>query len=235
MRLIPVLRVGVPIAALCLCAQGQNPAGQNPPSQAPPAKEATVEIKGLPPRATPGDYQDQAEMGTVTIAAEFQGHAVPTAQGNLTTEDYVTVETGFFGKPGERIRLSFGDFALRINGKKEVPGQPYGVILGNVKDPEWVPPEPEKPKMSNIFVGGEKEEAPKGQDKEPQFPPKVPIEVQHAMAQRVQKAALPEGDRALPVAGLVFFPYSGRTEKLHAVELIYKGAAGKATLTLQPQ
>jgi len=223
------------IAALCLCAQGQNPSPRNPPAPAIPAKEATVEIKGLPPRATPGDYQDQAAMGTVTVAAEFQGHAVPTEQGNLITEDYVTVETGFYGKPGQRITLSFEDFALRINGKKEIPGQPYGVILGNVKDPEWVPPEPEKPKMSNIFVGGEKDEAPKGDAKEPPFPPKIPIEVQHAMAQHVRKAALPEGDRALPVAGLVFFPYSGRTEKIHTIELIYKGSAGKATLTLQPQ
>jgi len=174
-------------------------------------------------------------MGAVTIAAEFQGHAVPTEQGNLTTEDYVTVETGFYGKPGQRVTLSFENFTLRINGKKEIPAQPYGVILSNVKDPQWIPPEPAKPKMSNIFVGGEKEEAPKGEAKEPPFPPKIPIEVQRAMHQRVQKAALPGGDRAVPVAGLVFFPYSGRTEKIHTVELIYKGSAGKAALTLAAQ
>jgi len=227
MRLFPVLRMAGPIAVLCLCALGQNPPAPNPP-----AKEAATELKGLPPRPSPGDYQDQAQAGSVTIAAEFQGHAVPTLQGNLTTEDYVTVETGFFGKPGDRIKLSFDDFTLRINGKKAVPGQPYGVVLSNVRDPEWSPPEPEKPKMSNIFVGGQKDEEPKGEAKEPPFPVKIPIEVQHAMAQRVQKSALPEGDRALPVAGLVFFPYTGKTEKIHTIELIYKGSAGKATLTL---
>jgi len=224
--------MAAPVAAVCLCAQAQTPAAQTAQGPNTSTKDAASEVKGLPPRATPGDYQDQAEAGKVTIAAEFQGHAVPTAQGNLTTEDYVTVETGFFAQPGAKLKLSFEDFTMRINGKKSVPAQPYGVVLSNVKDPEWVPPEPEKPKMSNIFVGGEKEQEPKGEGKEPAFPPKVPIEVQRAMAQRVQKAALPEGERALPVAGLIFFPYSGKTEKIHTLELIYTGPAGKATLTL---
>jgi hypothetical protein len=229
MRLFPIFRLGVPIAALCLCAQGQTPA-----SQVQPPKEAPIEAKGMPPRPTAGDYPDQAEAGKVTIGAEFQGHAVPNLQGNLTTEDYVTVETGFFGPPGGRIRLSFEDFALRINGKKTVPGQPYGVVLSNVKDPEWVPPEPPKSKEhANLTLGDdEKEQAPKGEAKEPAFAPRIPIEVQRAMNQRVQRAALPEGDRALPVAGLVFFPYTGKVEKIRTLELIYTGAAGKATLTL---
>jgi hypothetical protein len=54
------------------------------------------------------------------------------------------------------------------------------------------------------------------------------------MAQRVQKAALPEGDRTLPQAGLIFFQYRGKTQSIHSIELIYVGPAGKATLTLQP-
>jgi hypothetical protein len=54
------------------------------------------------------------------------------------------------------------------------------------------------------------------------------------MQVKVQKAALPEGDRALPVAGLLFFLYHGRNEQLKSVELIYSGPAGKATVTLQP-
>jgi hypothetical protein len=54
------------------------------------------------------------------------------------------------------------------------------------------------------------------------------------MAQRVQKATLPEGDRALPLAGLIFFQYRGKTQGIHSIELIYAGPAGKASLTLQP-
>jgi hypothetical protein len=233
MRLFPGLRVALPIAALCLCVQGQNP-----PSQLPPAKDAPIETKGMPPRPTAADYPDQAQAGKVTIAAEFQGHAVPTLQGNLTTEDYVVVETGFFGPPGARIQLSFEDFALRINGKKTLPSQPYGVVLGNIKDPEWAPPEAAKSTAAhpNLSVGRDEEEPSKptlGAEKESPPPVRIPIEVQRAMNQRVQKAVLPEGDRALPVAGLVFFQYSGKTEKIHTIELIYTGAAGKAILTLE--
>jgi hypothetical protein len=53
------------------------------------------------------------------------------------------------------------------------------------------------------------------------------------MQQNVQKAALPEGDRALPVAGVIFFPYRGKESGVHSVELIYTGPAGKATVALQ--
>jgi hypothetical protein len=238
MRILPILRIGVPIAAVCLCVQGQTPPSQTPPSQTPPpAKDLPIEAKGMTPRSTPTDYPDQGQAGKVTIGAEFQGHTVPTPKGNLTTEDYVTVETGLFGPPGTRIKLSFEDFALRINGKKTVPGVPYGVVLGNVKDPEWAPPEPAKSTAahSNLTLGDDREQSPKGElGKEPVIPVKPPLEVQRALNQRVQKAALPQGDRALPVAGLVFFWYTGKVQKIHTIELIYTGPAGKGILTLEP-
>jgi hypothetical protein len=62
----------------------------------------------------------------------------------------------------------------------------------------------------------------------------MPLELQRAMAQKVQKAVLPEGDRALPVAGLLFFSYRGKTDSIRSMELIYSGPAGKATVALQP-
>jgi hypothetical protein len=43
-----------------------------------------------------------------------------------------------------------------------------------------------------------------------------------------------EGDRPLPQAGLLFFLYHGKVENIRSLELIYSGAAGNATLTLQP-
>jgi hypothetical protein len=223
MRLSPVLKISVLTAAICLCAQGQST----------PSKDAPIEAKGLPPRATPADYQAQVQAGTVTVAAEFKGHSVPTLQGTLSTEDYVVVETGLFGSPDARITLSSGDFALRINGKKTtLPSQPYGFVLGSLKDPEWEPPVPAASKSKTKVGGGGQGE--QGDSNEPPAPVKIPIGVQRAMAQRVQKAALPEGDRTLPQAGLIFFQYRGKAQSIHSVELIYAGPAGKATLTLQP-
>ena len=211
------------MAAFCLCGQGQNTE----------SKGGQSEAKGMPPRATPGDYQAQAQAGAVTIAAEFTGHSIPTLQGPLTTEDFVAIEMAMFGPPGARIKLAADDFSVRINGKKTpLPGLPYGMVLGSLKDPEWEPPEAAKSKSKSSLSSGGKDE-----QSDPNAPPppvKIPIEVQRAMAQRVQKGTLPEGDRPLPLAGLLFFQYRGKAQGIHSVELIYAGAAGKATLTLQP-
>lgn len=219
MQFFPSLRIGVLLAAVGLCVHGQNT----------PAKDTPTEAKGIPPRASPADYQAQAQAGSVTIAAEFTGHAIPTAQGPLSSEDYVAVETALFGSPGARVKLSFEDFSLRINGKKtSLTSQPYGLVVGSVKDPEWEPPASAAKSKTSIGGGG------KGEDNAPPAPVKVPLELRRAMAQRVQKAALPEGDRTLPQAGLIFFQYRGKEQGIHTIELIYAGPAGKATLNLHP-
>ena len=220
MRLSTALTIVLLMAA---CAQAQDTT----------SKAAQIEAKGMPPRATPADYQAQAQAGTVTVAAEFTGHSVPTLQGPLTTEDFVVVETAFFGAPDARMKISADDFSLRINGKKTpLPSLPYGMVLGSLKDPEWEPPEAAKSKSkSSLSTGGS---GGQGQSDGPPPPVKIPIEVQRAMAQRVQKATLPEGERTLPQAGLIYFQYHGGAKGIHSVELIYAGPAGKATLTLQP-
>jgi hypothetical protein len=63
---------------------------------------------------------------------------------------------------------------------------------------------------------------------------KIPIGIQRGWAQRIQKAALPEGDRPLPQAGVIFFQYRGKLQSIYSLELIYAGPAGKATLDLRP-
>jgi hypothetical protein len=221
MRLSPAWITVVLLATLCPCAQAQDTENKN---------AQLNEAKGMPPRSTPGDYQAQAKAGTVTIAAEFLGHSVPRPEGPLSTDEYVVVETGLFGSPGERIKLSIDDFTLRINGKKTpLASQPFVLVAKSVKDPEWAPPDSGKPKSKSSFGTG-------GQNDANSPPPvvHVPIELQRAMAQHVQKVSLPEGDRALPEAGLIFFQYRGKVQSIHSIELIYAGPAGKATLALQP-
>lgn len=221
MRLSRALRIGLFTAAICFYVQGQTT----------PARDPQTEIKGMPPRATPADYQAHTQAGAITIAAEFRGHSIPTMQGStLTTEDYVVVELAIFGADGVRAKISADDFSLRINKKKSPqPSQPFGLVMGSVKDPEWEPPAaPAKSKTSMGGGGGE------GESKEPPAPVKIPLPVQRAMALRVQKAALPEGDRALPQAGLIFFQHRGKIQSIQSLELLYEGPAGKATLNLQP-
>jgi len=193
----------------------------------------------MPPRATPGDYQAQAPAGTVTVAADFLGHAILTPDGaTYMMDDYVAVETGLFGPSGARLKISSADFSLRILAKKKMkplPSEPFGGVLKSLKDPEWEDTaaiELKKAKdekgSGGISTGGQ------NQDNTPPVAPKMPLPMRRAMEQRVEKCVLPEGDRSLPQAGVIFFPYHGKAETIHAVELIYDGPAGKATLKLQP-
>jgi hypothetical protein len=206
--------------ALCICTQGQTP----------PANVPANDIKGMAPREAPSNYQAQGRAGKVTIGAEFMRHAVPTAGGEMSTEDYVVVEAGFFGAAGERMKLDITDFSLRINGKKPSVSKPCLTVLPSVIDPSWEPPEPvTKPSTGGISTGGGG-----GGDTTPPPPPKMPLPLRHVMEQKIIKVALPEGDRALPVAGLLFFQYHGKSTGIQKVELIYDGSAGKATLTLEP-
>ena len=185
------------------------------------------DIKGIPPRATPGEYPAHVQIGTITIAAEFAGHSVPRPEDPLSTDDYVVVETGIFGPPDAHITLSPDNFSLRINDKKPAPSQSFVVVAGSLHDPEWIPPDQPKAKSKTSFGGG-------GSNDTATMPPKIPIELRRSMTQYIRNAALPEGDRPLPQAGLLFFPYHGKTQSIHLLELIYSGPAGKATLPLQP-
>ncbi len=199
-----------------LCLHAQNPA-------------ASDAAQGLPPRATPGDYQIQGKAGSVTIAAEFDSHSVPLAEGPLTTNDFVVVEAAFFGPAGARLTLTPGNFSLRINGKKPIPAQPAGLVLKSLKDPAYEPLV--KSEVGKTKIGDSGGRGGGGQDDGPPPPPKVPIEVQLSMEKRTKKASMPEGDRPLPQAGLLFFEFGG---KARSAELIYDGPAGKTTINLQP-
>jgi hypothetical protein len=215
------LRNSLWLATLCLCAQDKPAAPVFNPADVPRMK----------PRGGPNDYQARARVGPIAIGAEFMRHAVPTPQNEFTTENYVIVEVGIFGAPGEKARLSSQDFSLRVNGKKPAPSVPFGIVLSDLKDPDWQPPEAAKPKASAISAGGDNGT---GAPETALPPPKMPLPLVHVMQIKVEKAAMPEGDRVLPEAGLLFFPYHGQGDKIKSVELMYSGPAGKATLTLQP-
>jgi len=185
--------------------------------------------RGMPARATPGDYQARAQVGPITIAAEFMKHEVQTAGRLLTTEDYVVVEAGVFGPPGTRTTLKPADFTLRINGKKPLASEPYELVFKSLKDPEWepdIPPE-QKKSATSINSGGKAGDPPPA-------PPKPPFKLQREWNQSMEKYAFPEGDRPLPQAGLLFFKHGGKDSGVRTLELIYSGPAGTAKLDLTP-
>jgi hypothetical protein len=221
MRICIFFRYPLCLLLVAVCLQAQKP----PVKDAPP---------GLPPRVSAAEYTAAAKSGAVTIAAEFVGHAAPTPQATFTTEEYIGVEVGIFGAAGARATLAESEFSLRVNGKKQaLPSQPWGLVVKNLKDPEWEAAQlkPGAPAKSKTGVGGGGGGG--GQEDAPAPPPKMTIEERRAMELKLQKSALPEGDRALPIAGLIFFRYGGKTNGIKQLELVYEGAAGKAVIPLQ--
>lgn len=212
-RIIPALA-----AACCLCAQ-------TPPGGA--------EAHGLPARTAPSDYQAQVKVGGVTLAADFTGHGIPNEGEALSSEDYVAVEVALYGAADARLTISMNDFSLRINGQKTpLASQPWGLVAKGIRDPHWAPPEAEgesKSKGGGLSAGGSGQQA--GQP--PPLPPKPPIELLRSWQIRLRKAAIAEGDRALPQAGLIFFQTRTKADKIKTVELLYEGPAGKAAVALQ--
>lgn len=212
------------VGAFCLHGQTQ--------SAPEPSKTAIQPTKaeGIPARSGPTDYQTQAKAGDVTVAADFMGHSVPTPEATLSTDDYLVVEVAFFGPPNGKLKLSIDDFELRVNGKKKpLTSQPSELVFKSLKDPDWAPPEQKEKKSKTSFGGGGDTDG-----NSTPLPPKVPLELRRTMSQRVEKASLPQGDRPLPQAGLIFFDYHGKVASIHSMELVYKGPAGEATLTLTP-
>jgi len=218
-----------PILLVLLSALGLS-APQGPPPKEP---AAPVPATPIPARAAPSDYSNKMQVGKFTIAADFTGHSVPTSMGPLTTEDYVVVEVAFFGPADAKMKLSAEDFSLRINGgKKPLPITHYEMVYRSLKDPEYIPPDMGEKKSKGLggmsTGGGDKG----GGDSTPPSPPPIPFEVKRAMQIRVQKAAMPEGDRALPQAGILFFQSGKQAKSIKSVELIYQGSAGKAKMPL---
>lgn len=191
-------------------------------AQTPPAAPEKVEYQQVSARSAPADYQAQAKAGEYTIAADFVSHAIPTPDGTFKSDDYVAVELAVFGPKDSKLRIAFSDFSLRINDRKmPIPGQPNGAVLRSLSDPEWNPPKVEDDKSK------------RNPGDPPPIAPKMPFALRRTMELKVQKAALPEGERELPVAGLLFFPHRGKDDSIHSVEVLYTGPAGPVTLKIE--
>jgi hypothetical protein len=190
------------------------------------------ETTGLPARLSAMDYQTQAKVGPYTIAAEFTGHAFPTEEAPLTAQDYVAVELAIYGPADSKLVITATDFSLRINRRKEpLPSQAWLLATRNVRDPEWIPEGQAPAEKSKGGISGGSGQREAGAPPPPE--PKPPVELLRSWQQKVRKSAIAEGERALPQAGLLFFPYRGKSESIRDVELIYQGPAGKAVLALR--
>jgi hypothetical protein len=208
------------VVALCATLGAQTPSAPDAPAQR--------ASKGIPARGSAAEYMGHGKVGALSIGADFDSHDIPTLESTLTADEFVTVEVGVFGAPGAHATISATDFSIRINGKKSpIPSEGFAALSRNLRDPSWTSPEQKEKQKSRggINTGG-------AQDNTPPVI-HIPPEMERSMRQQVGAAALPEGDRPLPIAGLLFFKYSGQAKGIHEVELVYEGPAGKGSIKLQ--
>ena len=100
---------------------------------------ATVTLlaaQGTQPKTAPTDYPVRVQMDTVTLAAEYLVHSLPTTQGTLVANDYLVVEVAFFGPLYSRLKMSPDNFALRINAKGDpLTTEAPGMVAQSIKFP----------------------------------------------------------------------------------------------------
>jgi hypothetical protein len=187
------------------------------------------------------------------MGAEFLARSLLSPEGNVVLRDYVAVEVGFLVPKGRRTVLTSNQFLLRINGKKQpLLSQTPGMVAASVKYEDWER-RPSvaasagmgdaavilgRPRQTERFPGDRRPT----QDRLP-APPKAPgqedrsgIEKQPQLAPEeiVTRQALPEGEAAGFVRGMVYFPFKGKIASIQKLDLLYEGPSGAAVLKLLP-
>lgn len=187
------------------------------------------------------------------MGAEFLARSLLSPDGNAVLRDYIAVEVGILVPKGRRILLTSGQFLLRINGKKQPQmSQTPGMVAAAVKYEDWER-RPVltgsagmgdagvilgRPRQTERFPGDRRPT----QDRLP-APPKAPgaedrsgIEKQPQLApdEIIIRQALPEGEAAGFVRGMLYFPFKGKIASIQKLDLIYEGPSGAAVLKLLP-
>lgn len=201
-----------------------------------------LRAQGAPPKTQAGDYPVHVQLDSVTLAAEYLVHSIPTAKGTLVANDFLVVEAAFFGPALSRLKMCPDHFTLRINGKgSPLMTQSAGMVADSIKYP-GIRPHLETTGSVTGADGGTVSVGPRpptsrfpGDGNDRQRTPSVTEKHdEDALEYRVQSASLPEGEHPLPRAGLLYFAYSGKTKNIRSLELLYDGPMGKARLKLLP-
>jgi hypothetical protein len=210
----------------------------------------SLAAQGVPAREKPADYPAHVRLAAFALAAEFLARSLPVQDQTLFLQDYLVVEIACFPADGP-VKLSAGEFTLRLNGKKRVLlSQSPGMVAASLKYPDWER-RPAivaaggigdagvivgRPQRSERFPGDPRP----SQERLPQ-PPRAPAPEDQSGAGRtppeppeelVTKAALAETPHRYPFAGALYFPYRGKLKSIKSVELLYQSESGAIAIRL---
>ena len=199
-----------------------------------------LRAQGTPPKTSAADYTVHTQLGTVTIAAEYLVHSIPTAKGNLIAADYLVVDVAFFGPSFSRLKMSPDNSGtLRINGRGDpLSTEAEGMVAQSVKNPARSHLEA----AGSVGMGdGTVSVGPRppssrfpGDGNERTAAPTLRRWSENTIDYRLQSAMLPEGEHSLPRSGVVCFFFRGKIKNIHSLELFYDGAMGKTSLKVLP-
>jgi hypothetical protein len=204
---------------------------------------------GTEPKPKVGDYPAQAQAGAVSLGAEYMVHSFAGSKQTFIARGYLVVEVALIAGAGERIELSNGQFALRVNRKTVLMPQAPSFVAASLKYPDWE----SRPALeaaagvgnAGVVLGRPQQVERFPGDRRPpqtrlQNPPRAP-EQDHGVEKQepvradevVLDTALPEGNVLSPVSGFLYFAYKGKPGSIRSLELIYTGPAGSATVKLR--
>ena len=194
--------------------------------------------ESIPARSKPADYKVSAALGPHMIAADFLGHTIPAPGATFATEDYIVIELAVFPAANPDFRFDSGKFSLRINGKKpEMLSQAPGFVGASLKYPNWE----QRPRIeagggignAGVILGRDTTSRFPGDRRAPTppigMPPRQPgVEVEKQESTRPEEwvTKLAWEDRAVkgPSAGLLYFPFRGKLDKIKKLELVHADA-----------
>lgn len=195
-------------------------------------------------REKAAEYPAHVSLPGVEIGAEYLVHSIPTEKGFYIANDYLVVEVGIFPSTAEKIKISSGQFILRINhGKSELVTDSPGTVAASIKYPDWEQHRTVTAQAGPVIVGappqvgrfpGDPQERP------PVIPPpqESPDPAGNGPAptktieEMIAQAALPEWPANKPVSGCLFFHFRGKMKSVRSLELVYDGGDGRPKATI---
>ena len=176
-----------------------------------------IEVKNAP-----SDYPAQGCVADFKLGAEYMVSSFSAQEESFTVDHYLIVEIGIF--PQGEAKIDLRRFTLRINGKTSLMTQTPGMVAASVKYPDWT----SKPEMTAaagpVLVGRPPgvERFPGDRRNQRGIPGQV-IETQEPKVDHaglIETAALSEGKRSKPIAGLLYFPYDKKLKTIRTVDLL---------------
>lgn len=197
-------------------------------------------LAALPGTAAGEFLITQGASGEVMASAAFHYRSVSHGGRSYFLDRHLVVQLTLSSTALRRLKLSAGQFHLRVNGKAVLAAEPAGLVAYSMKwqgtdqgvraqaGPIILGGPPTQPRFPGDRTG---QPLPRVPESRPAGAPARPEE--QDLGEVLAEAALPEGDLLLPVSGYLYFRYPGKIKSIKKLELLYQAPEGPLTLRLR--